>query len=200
MSVSFKTLWDLMILSIKRPREGARTVLALRTPQEAWWIGLVLVVVVSMVMTQLNGLLAGGLLDPMSAVLGTSVLITTAIVVGLTVGIAWLANRVGQAFGGAGTFENALRLIVWLQAILLALQIATQLALFVMPPLAFVLWVASIVIMLWLATNFIAELHGFNALLPVFLGMFGTLFVASFLLSFVLSLLGLAPPPEMQNV
>lgn len=200
MNITLKSLWDLMIQTITSPREGARAVLALPVPEQAWKVALVLVVVLSMLVSQISAALSGGLVDPMSHLLGTPVLISTAVVVAMTWGMAWMVYRIGALFDGKGDFNGALRLVVWLQAIMLALQIATQMSLFVFPLLAALLWFASMFLMLWLATVFVAEVHGFKSLFPVFAGLITTVVLTAVALSFILSLLGFAPNPELLDV
>ena len=54
------------------------------------------------------------------------------------------------------------------QAIMVAVQVAQTLALLLLPPAAVVLGYLSIVLFFWLASNLIAELHGFSSALRVF--------------------------------
>jgi hypothetical protein len=102
--------------------------------------------------------------------------------------------------GGSGTLEGAVRLIALLQFIMLLLQAVQVVFLLVLPPIADLIGLLSVGLMLWLLTNFIAVLHGFRSLLGVFLMILATTFVLSFVLVFLLSLLGVSLPMEMSHV
>jgi hypothetical protein len=82
-----------------------------------------------------------------------------------------LIHRVGQAFGGRGSFPDALLIVVWLQVLTLALQVLQLLATVIAPPLAGIIGLGGFVLFLWLMTAFITELHGFRSRGLVFVGM-----------------------------
>ncbi|KCV83769.1 hypothetical protein ATO10_03375 [Actibacterium atlanticum] len=190
MNLSIKLFWDLMIQSITRPREGARAVLSLPIPPQAWRIGLALVVVLGMLLTQLSDRLLGGGIDPISQLFRASPIMMALIMGGLTFLTAWLMYFIGLKFGGMGDFEGALALVVWLQTILLVLQVIQFIALLFFPPLAVLLGPVSLVLSLWLTTAFAAELHGFKSLLPVFIVMIFTAMALGMVIIVVMSLLG----------
>ena len=100
-----------------------------------------------------------------------------------------LIHRVGKAFGGRGSFPDALLIVVWLQLLTLALQLLQLVASLVAPPLVGVIGLGGFVLFLWLMTAFIAELHGFASRGLVFLGMILTAIAAGFVLGIVLILL-----------
>ena len=82
-----------------------------------------------------------------------------------------LIHRVGRAFDGHGTFADALLVVVWLQLLMLALQVLQLIATLVAPPFAGIIGLAGFAVFLWLMTAFIAELHGFRSRARVFLGL-----------------------------
>jgi hypothetical protein len=105
-----------------------------------------------------------------------------------------LVSGVGRMFGGQGTFEDALLLVGWLQVIMLGLQVVQLLVMVILPPLASVVMILSVTLFFWLLSGFICTLHGFKSRLGVLLATLGTLFVAAFVFSFILMLLGFEMP------
>jgi hypothetical protein len=95
---------------------------------------------------------------------------------------AVLIHRVGQARGGTGSFVDAMLIVVWLQVLMLALQVVQLLALVIAPPLAALLNLGGLVLFFWLMTNFVAELHGFTSRRAVFVGIVVTAFAVAFAL------------------
>ena len=73
--------------------------------------------------------------------------------------------------GGTGSFPDTLLAMVWLQFLMLGLQVIQLVLMVLFPPLAAIVNLAGFAIFLWLLTNFIAELHGFRSLLAVFGGI-----------------------------
>jgi hypothetical protein len=60
--------------------------------------------------------------------------------------------------------------------------------------LASLVMVVSIALFFWLLSGFICALHGFKSRLSVLLATLGTLFVAAFIFSFILLMLGFEMP------
>lgn len=104
---------------------------------------------------------------------------------------AFLAERVGRAFGGHGTFDQALTLVVWAQFIFLVVNILQIGVLLVLPPLVDIINIIAVALFFWLMVNFITELHGFTSPGLVFAGVLLTLFATAILLSILFSALGL---------
>ncbi|NJR43059.1 MAG: hypothetical protein HC767_10775 [Akkermansiaceae bacterium] len=84
--------------------------------------------------------------------------------------------------------NDALLVVVWLQVLMLGLQLLQVLLLLISPVLAAVVGLAGIVLFLWLLTNFVAELHGFQSLLAVFGAIVLTGFAVAFLFVFILAM------------
>ena len=102
---------------------------------------------------------------------------------------AGLIQGVGRMAGGTGNFPDALLLLVWVQVILLLLQVAQIVLQLVLPPAAELLGLMGLVLMLWLVTNFVAELHGFSSLGAVFAAVVGTVLGLGFALAVVFLIL-----------
>lgn len=94
-----------------------------------------------------------------------------AVQVGVMLVLAGVMAGVGRAFGGKGDFGGALRVMVWLQGLMVLLQAAQLLALVVLPPLAGLLSLVSLALIGWLSAGLVAGLHGFRSLGLTFVGI-----------------------------
>jgi hypothetical protein len=177
--------------TVSNPREGAETVLALGLPRQALWLAFALVVVLSMFLGDLLYLLAG--LPGDGALTGP--LAGSPIVAGLLQGaflflMAHAVTHIGRMFGGMGRFEEALALVVWLQFIFICVQVLQLVAVLVVPPMAAIITILAVGLFFWLLVNFIATLHGFTSLGMVFVMTILSGFTILFVLSLILTLLG----------
>lgn len=148
------------------PRASARRVLALGLSRQARRIAMALVGILPVIAIYLIGVLSG---VPAAALPPP---IPMAIIQIVVIFISAVAVRyVGAQFGGRGSFEDALLLMVWLQAILILLLPVQVVVMFLLPPLAGLFTYAVVGLFLWLMTGFVAELHGFRSLGRVFGGI-----------------------------
>ncbi|WP_212523271.1 Yip1 family protein [Actibacterium sp. MT2.3-13A] len=201
--MSDNTLTSLLILArdtVRRPQEGARRVLSLPLPPRAAWDGLALVLILSLLLTHLTNLILPAPVDPLLPLFANSPLLTAAILGGFMVAMVTAIYGVGRVMGGHGTFEGALRLTVWLQFIMLVIQVVQTGFLLVLPIVAVLIGPLAFGLMLWLLTNFIAVLHGFRSLGAVFMMIMVTAFGLGFVLFFLLALFGVTLPTEMPHV
>ena len=188
MNQTLFTLLALARLSLKRPRDGARQVIALRLPPSVGWLGLGLAAVLSTLMVHLSFAMQPADVQSFFAATIASPL-RTALLQGGFMGVAVVAvYRVGRWRGGHGRFDDALILVVWLQFVLLGLQAVQLVAYAVAPLLADLIGLATVALFFWLLTNFVAELHGFKSLGLVFVGVLATLVVMVLGLAFGLAL------------
>lgn len=186
--------------SLSDPRQAARRIMALNLPVPARWSALLLVSVLSSLFMHLGlrlGQAAPGAPDAPPFPMGPfwTVLLFWGSVM-LTVG---LVHHVGRWRGGRGRFEDALILMVWVQVMLLAVQVVQLAALILLPPLALLLGWIGLGLFGWLMVNFTAELHGFARLGPVLAGMVLTLLALSVVLAVALTLI-LAATGGVPNV
>ncbi|MBC7739270.1 MAG: hypothetical protein H7245_19145, partial [Candidatus Saccharibacteria bacterium] len=84
----------------------------------------------------------------------------------------------GRVFSGHGTLPQAVAMMAWLEVILILISTVQSVALILLPPLGVVLVPVGMVLSLWLITNFVAELHGFESLALTLLGVIAA-FVAA---------------------
>ncbi|TGN67134.1 YIP1 family protein [Paracoccus liaowanqingii] len=106
---------------------------------------------------------------------------------------AGLMTGIGRMFGGTGRFEDALLLTVWIEVMLLIVQVIQIVLSLVLPAAAGILGILAIAMFLWLTVQFTKALHGFTSGPKVLLVMFGTLLVMGFVLSFLMAAMGLMP-------
>ena len=176
-------------LTLQNPRPAARVLLAEGVPMRARTAGLLLVAVVSALLASLQVGSTPQPLDPLSAFMLASP-IRAAVVQWLFLALSVvLVHQVGRAFGGRGSFPDALLIVVWLQLLMLALQVLQLVVTFFSPALAGLIGLAGFGVFLWLMTTFIAELHGFTSRGLVFLGMVLSCLAAGFVLGILLILI-----------
>ena len=176
-------------LTLQDPRQATRALLAEGVPMTARTGGLLLVAVVSALLASLQVRSNPQELDPLTAFMLASpfrAAVVQWLFLALTV---LLVYRVGRAFGGRGSFPDALLIVVWLQLLTLALQVLQLAATLIAPPLAGIIGIAGFALFLWLMTAFIAELHGFASRGVVFVGMVVTALGAGLVLGFLLILI-----------
>ena len=188
MTLTLNALLAMAWRTVKNPREGASEVLSLGIPREALWPALALVVVLSILLAQITAMtVAGsGMVGPMMAGPAVTGLFQLFLLVLMIFAIFW----VGRAMGGRGTLDETALIVTWLQFIMVCLQVVQTVTLIVIPPLAGIVGVASLILFLWLLTNFVAEVHGFASLAQVFLMILVSAFGIAFVLSILLSIAG----------
>lgn len=189
----------LALLTLQDPRRATHALLAEDVPVRARTAGLLLVAVVSAVLSSVQVGLNPQPLDPLSAFMLASPF-RAAVMQWLFLALSvLLIYRVGRAFGGTGSFPDALLIVVWLQLLTLVLQVVQLLATVIAPPLAGLIGLGGFVVFLWLMTSFIAELHGFASRGLVFMGMALTVIATGFVLGLAMILL-VGPEALLPNV
>lgn len=175
-------------LTLQDPRQATRALLSEGVPMPARTGGLMLVAVLSAVLASLQLGMTDQPLDPFSGYMLASPF-RAAVFQWLFLALSvLLIHRVGRAFGGQGSFADALLVVVWLQLLTLALQLLQLVATLVAPSLAGIIGLGGFVMFVWLMTSFIAELHGFASRGLVFIGMVLTALATGLIIGFVLIL------------
>lgn len=176
-------------LTLQDPRRAARLLLAEDVPMRARTAGLLLVAVVSALLASLQVGSDPQGLDPLSALMLASPF-RAAVFQWLFLALSVvLIHRVGRAFNGRGSLPDALLIVVWLQLLMLALQLLQLVAMLVAPPLAGIIGLGGVALFLWLMTAFVAELHGFGRRGLVFLGMLVTALATGLVLGIAMILI-----------
>jgi hypothetical protein len=169
-------MWLQMISdTITNPRETARHLIAMNPSLAVRWQAFALLTILSIVLPTTAFWLAGG--DSRAAVMVSDPIMLTAVQFGFNIVTVLLMQGVGQWAGGKGQFADALLLMVWLQAMLLVLQTAQCVVIIVVPVMLLPIMAVGIVLLFWLLSHFVAELHGFESALRVFGVIFGLMFM-----------------------
>jgi hypothetical protein len=186
-------------LTLQNPTQAARVLLAEDVPLRARTAGLLLVAVLSALLASVQVTAGRDQLDPFSAFMLASPF-RAAVVQWVFLALSvLLIHRVGRAFGGRGSFPDALLVVVWLQVVMLAFQMLQLVLAPLAPGVAGLVGLISFVIYFWLLTMFISELHGFSGHGMVFLGIVLTALAVGFLLA-VLIILLFGPEVLLPNV
>lgn len=178
--------------TLPEPRKIAREVLALDFPRAALWQAFVLFAVLRTGLAVAFSMLA----EPAPQVQGTFLAQPLTLGIGESLFLlfaVFASYRVGRAFGGRGSFDQALLWVIWLQWLLFLVEFAVVLLMLVAPGLSFLLALLTVFLTFWVPSYFIAEMHGFTSVGLVFVVTLLTLFVAVIVFSFVLALLGVTP-------
>lgn len=182
--------------TLRNPRAGAARVMAENLPVPVLWTMLVTVVALSVVLGQGSLLVVTG-----GAAADNPYLANPLVMWGLQCALLFVMvhaiHHIGRAMGGQGVFEDTLALVVWLQFVMACLQVVQTAALFILPPVADIIGIVGLVVFMWLLTQFTAVAHGFTRLGMVFVMIIMSAFGITFLLSIVLSMLGIVVPGDL---
>ncbi len=169
-------MWFQLIAdTITNPRETARHLIAMNPPVALRWQAFAFLTVLSTLLPMVAFVIVGG--DQRAEIMQSNPLILAAVQFGFNIVTVLLMQGVGQWAGGKGQFPDALLLMVWLQVMLLFLQLAQCVAIIAAPVLMLPVMAVGIVLLFWLLSHFVAELHGFRSALRVFGAIFGLMFI-----------------------
>ena len=175
--------------TLREPKKAARGLIAMNLPMSVRWLALSLVTVLSTLFLLAEIKLSPFSDDPMMLRMLDSPLMLAAMQFLVLVVSAYLIARIGKFFQGVGNFDDALLLVLWMQAVLCLVQLFQILAMLTFAPLADLVGFVALFATGWLITNFVAELHGFKSLILVFVGILLGAFAAMVALSIVLAVL-----------
>jgi hypothetical protein len=159
-------LGELAIETIRDPQGAARRLLALKLPRNVLWTALALVIVLNAAVYGLSNLITPPPAEvPMAALAPVPfAAFLAAGLIGTILGL-WY---VGRAIGGTGTLEDVMVLLVWLQALRLAVQAALLVLVPLSPVLSSLVVLAAAVIGFWILLNFVDVANGYGSLLKSF--------------------------------
>lgn len=187
-------MWrQLIIDSFVRPRDAARRVLGLGLAPGVIVQAALAVTCLGVVLGYVMLLLAAGQVDPVSAVVLDRPFLGAATQLGVMAAVALATYRIGRAFGGQGDLVGAATVVVWLNAMMLMIQVAQLVAMALVPPLAGLIAIATFFWVLWAFANFTAELHDFPSPVMVLGVTILSVVVLIFGLAMLAAILGLGP-------
>ncbi|MGB3315980.1 MAG: Yip1 family protein [Albidovulum sp.] len=186
----------LVVETLRNPREAAGRLIALDPPNEARWIGLVLVSVLALIVTRIGLPLIPSEGRPAYIVLLSDPVLGVPMQIMSQLMIAGAVAAVGRVFGGRGSFADTLLLVVWLEFLMVLAQAAQVIVLLTLPPLGLLVGYAALGLFLWLLVQFTAAVHDFTHPGKVALGMIVSFVAIVVILSLVLFMLGITPTIE----
>lgn len=185
--MTFERLLLAGLATLQDPRKGARAVIEQGFDMRASWTGLLLISIVSALLSSVTVLALTGeaavpalLLQPFALAAVQFVALAIA---------ALLVFVIGRQFGGTGSLADATALIVWFEVVFTAIQVLQVLISLALPTLGISFGLFTVLIFFWVLCHFIAELHGFQAIWKVLLGVLASGFAVSLILALILIVL-----------
>lgn len=183
-----RTDWrPLTVATLTDPAGAARTLIGLHLTREVLWTALLLVAVLNALLFAVSNIMLPP--PPELGLLFHSPMLYFAVVAaGLSLSVVSL-QVIGRMLGGAGTLEDIMVLVVWLQLLRVAIQgIALVLALLT-PALSAMVVLAAAFYGIFIMLHFINQAHGFGSLLRaagvLLASALAILLVLTFFLSFI---------------
>lgn len=193
MTITFQGWMQAIWTSVMEPSHAARKVLSMDFPRTWLWTGLALVAVINVIMLALLQLLSPVPVAFEQQAFSLSPFAYVAIIGVFLVLFVFATYHVGKLFGGTGTLEATLAIIVWFQSISLTLEAIQVLLVLISPAIASIFGLISLGALIWCFVNFINVLHAFEnlgkAIATIILALIGTALVAGI----ILTILGVAP-------
>ncbi len=180
--------------TFRNPPGGFARLRALNLPRPTLWQCLVLVVILSVLLAEGSNLLVGNLDGDDVPAIFASPFLFGGMQLGLLVLMVVLIHAIGRGMGGTGDLNGAILVVAWVQFIMVCLQIVQSVAILALPPLAWIIGLAGIVVFLWLLTALIAALHDFPSKGRVFGMIMFVMLGVALAMSVVLTALGLTVP------
>lgn len=181
--------WNMLILqTLARPAEAAKALIGLRLAPMALWTALLLVAVLNAFLFALSGVL----LPPppeFAAMLPSPFFFLLIVTITLVLSVV-AVHRAGRIIGGAGTLEDILVLVVWLQALRLGVQVLALVLALAVPPLSALVVFAALFYGIFIMLHFINQAHGFGSLLRAAGVLIVSALVGLLAVSLLLSLVG----------
>lgn len=184
MILSLANVMSLVQLTLKNPRQAARLLIEANVPISARWMALGLTAALSAILAHVSFSMIAFEAD--EEVLHINPVTSAIVQCFVLLGSAVVMFGAGRLFRGTGRVEDALLLTVWLQFVLLMFQVLQIVTQMILPPLSAIVGYSSIVIFLWLISNFAAELHRFSSALKTFFGVLATMILIGMALASIL--------------
>ena len=189
-----KDTLDLAYLTIVRPGQGVRiAVRFLNTSPIVRLECLLLIAILGTLATTLTVQLAPAMQDGATELLIASPINLTIIQIATIFIVAGFIFGVGKVFGGTGSYRECLGAMIWLQAMLLIVQLAQLVSVLVFPPVTSLVTFGGLGIAFYLVISFIKEIHGFRSGLAVVMGVILTLFLIALTIVAFLPMVGFHP-------
>lgn len=156
-------LFSLALRTLQDPRTVASEIIAMRLDRQMLWIALVLAVVLNTIVYQVSLVISPPPMD-LPTVFSSPLLFAVLIGSGLVLSVFSLTYA-GRVLGGKAVLEDIMSLLIWLQYLRFAVQVAALILTPVIPGLTGLLVFAASLYGIWLMLQFIDVGHGFNNML-----------------------------------
>lgn len=188
-------LVELAVETLRSPKQSAVRILGMQIDRTQLWLALALVAVVSVLASKLTMTFVPDDMVNTAGPLPQSPFFLTAVIWGLLAVTVFCTFYIGRAFDGKGSLNAALLTTVWMQVVLLLMQVA-QILLFLLSPIVAVLFgYVGAAYVFYIFLNFVMIMHGFKSIGMVLAGtlvsMIGLLFGLSLLIGLIAGLFGL---------
>lgn len=192
-------LIQLAIASLRTPKRSLRIILDLVITMPELIQATALVVALSMMLPIISLMFQPAEVQEAMKAYSTHPVPVYFLQMAILIGSAFIINFISQIFKGHGTFKEMLTAMVWMQFILIIIQVLQLVISILAPQLNGIILLFSLMAMVYLTVNFIMEIHGFTNSFSVAVGVFGSFFGIALILSILLALLGITPE-VIQNV
>lgn len=182
--------------TVVRPSEALPRIMALAPPAPTRWMAAVVVVALSSILAWIASILFPVPVDTPWSPLTRSPLTMAVVQLAIMGVVSGLVSGVGRMFGGQGSFADALWMMIWIDAMMLGIQVVQVVLMLIFPLTAEVLGLVAVGLFFWLLIALTKELHGFAHVGLVGIGVVGTLILTGIFLSVLMGALGLLPPLE----
>ncbi|MEM8570942.1 MAG: YIP1 family protein [Pseudomonadota bacterium] len=184
-------IWgELIIATLAQPKVAARRILELRLSAETLVEAALAVTCLGMICAFLAVQFNPAALDASTAFVVNNPLFGAAFQLGVLALAVLIIFRFGQLFGGKGTAIGALAIAVWLDFMMVLIQVVQVMMLLLLPPLATLLTFVAVFWIMWAIACFVGELHGFENTIAVLGGVVLSMAMLFFSVAFVITILG----------
>lgn len=191
--MNFSNLGDLVVLSVRNPAAAYRVLQGLGLPLYARWMVMVLAASLAALLVALISYLIPSETDDLVTAISMQPISYAGMqLLGMLIMTAAI-TFLGRAFGGTGTFPDAMLIIGWIEMLMVASSALQIVLALVFPAAAQFVVTISIALALYLLVTMTKALHGFSNMGKVILGFMASLFGLAILLTIVLTALGVTP-------
>ncbi|MCV3270858.1 YIP1 family protein [Roseobacter sinensis] len=189
---------QLALLTLRDPKSAAAEIMSWQIPRAVLWMAAALVAIVSTFMSTLSNIVIP-VPEPLANMVSSPFTLFMIIAGGFIITVHALFWT-GRAIGGAEDMSDLLALLVWMQTLRAAAQVAIVIAVLMVPPLASLLVLFVAVATLWVFLNFISVGLHLNSLMRAFFVLIAGALAMSVGLSIVLSMIGVGSLGVPSNV
>ncbi len=179
---------NLMIGTLSQPRDAAAEILSIRPNRSVMWSALVLAVLLNTMVYQIS-LFASPPQVALPVIFSSPIIFAILIGSGLVLSI-YSITYAGRFIGGRAVLDDVMALLIWLQFLRFAVQLAAFLLLPIIPGIAGLLILCATLYGMWLLLQFVDVAHGFENLLTSFFALILSGLGIVLGLAILLSLLG----------